>query len=183
MGQHERADVAIGRETSLPAQAELEAQLAQPFAARELTKSLTVEQRAERCLYRGTQAGEKSLCADRPGIPSETVVDSLSQLGLKIGAREIDALEHLVDERAELCSSGDGAERQVRGGCGVARRDDVYYLGYYLERLVGRAGVTETLVLGIECSFASVVADRAERPSPVSSDKDPVEHGEPDLAR
>ncbi len=179
IAQHELADAAIGGEAALPAQAKLEAQLADAFAAREVAQPLSFEERAKRCLYRGAKACDERLGVDWPGIPPEPVADMGAQLGVKIGAREIDALEHLVHEGAELCSSGDGAERQVGGECGVARRDGIYCLG----RLVGRAGVTETLVLGIECSFPSAVADRAERPSPVRPDKDPVEHGEPDRAR
>ena len=56
-----------------------------------------------------------------------------------------------MDERAELLPSGDGAERQVGGGRGGAGGDGVT-TSVLLGRLVGRAGVTEALVLGIERS-------------------------------
>src|ERR1039458_8928718 len=60
--------------------------------------------------------------------------------------REVDPLEHLVDQGPELRTATDGAERDIGAGLDSAVRVVVGCAG----RLVGGAGVTEALAVGGE---------------------------------
>ena len=92
-------------------QRQLEVELVEPVGAREVAQPQAVE---ERRLDRGAQPGRhegRVAELDRP--PRLHGRDRLGELGVEVGRREVDRLEHAVDEGADFGAGGHRRQRQL----------------------------------------------------------------------
>ncbi len=147
------------------AETELEVQLTESLAARQVPEAPAVEKRPERGLDGGAQTCDERLCGHRPRVPAQPVLHAGAQLLLEIDRREVDPLEHFVDKRAELGPSGHLSERQIGDSPVVGRLDDGGAFGR-VGVLVGRPRIAESLVARVELIVGRLAADGAEGPPP-----------------